>query len=110
MHRVDRAIGGCGSRGRPQSRISDAEADLLAFHVGGVKSEGGEVCIAVGFGPVANQKCAEEDDRHRCIDRPALPLILDHAAEGMSERRRNQQDVQHFKKVADGGRVFIGDG
>ena len=59
---------------------------LLAFHVGGVKSEGGEVCIAVGFGPVANQKCDEEDDRHRCIDRPALPLILDHAAEGMSER------------------------
>ena len=41
---------------------------------------------------------------------PPLSLVSDHLAEGDTERRRYQEDRQHFKKIGESGRVFEGMG
>ena len=96
VHGIDGAVRGSRGRHRPQRRIGDAEAHLLAFHVGGIEPERGKVRVAGGLGPVGDGDAGEEDHRHGSIERPALALVLDHAAEGVRERRRDQQDVEHL--------------
>ena len=109
MHRIDRAIRGIGGRNRPQARIGEAEADLLALHIGGIEPERGELRVAGAFRPVTNNDTGQEQDRHDHVKRPALTLILDHASESVGERRRDQKDVEHFKEVAERRRILIRD-
>ena len=58
---VDGAVGR-GRRGdRPQARIGDAEADLLALHVAAGSSPSAAKCVVAGaFGPVANHEPARK--------------------------------------------------
>ena len=110
MHGIDRAVRGGGGGHRPQARIGDAEADLLAFHVGGIEPERGEVADCRSLPPSRRQRRpAKKDDRHGGIERPALPLVLDHAAEGVGERRRDEQDVDHLQEIAERRRVLVRD-
>ena len=56
VHGVDGAVRGRGGRHRPQARIGDAEADLLAFHVGRIEPERGEVRIAARLRPSSRRR------------------------------------------------------
>ena len=47
-----------------------------------------------------------EDHQHRRQDRPALPRVADHHAERVAQRRRDQQDRQHFQEVGQRRRVL----
>ena len=108
VHGIDGAVR-CGSGGhRPEAGIGKAEADLLAFHVGRIEAKRGEVRIARAFRPVGDQHAREEHDRHGGVERPALPLVLHHTAEGVGQRRRDQQDVKHLDEVAERRRVLVG--
>ena len=107
VHGVDRAVGGGRGRHRPQAGIGDAEANLLAFHVGGIDAERGEIGVAGGFRPIGHGEEGDEDDRHHRIERPALARVLDHAAEGVGERGRDQQDEQHLDEIAERRRVLV---
>ena len=110
VHRVDRAVGGRGGRHRPQARVGNAEPDLLAFHVGGIEPERGELRIARALRPVDKRDAGEEHDRHGGVERPALPLVLDHATESVRQRRRDQQNVEHLDEIAQRRRVLVRDG
>ena len=108
VHGIHGAVRGVGGGHRPQAGIGDAEADLLAFHVGGIDAERGEVRIARALRPVGDQHACQEHDRHGGVERPALPLVLDHPSEGVGQRGRDQQDVEHLEEVAERRRILVG--
>ena len=98
VHRVDRAVRGGGRRRRPERRVGDAEADLLAFHVAArlrARSPSGRRRAPRGAGCRA---CSAHDAQRRAAatkmtiiaarTRPALARVADHLAEGVAERRR----------------------
>jgi ribosomal protein S15P/S13E len=52
------------------------------------------------------QQQHDEHDRHRGQHRPALARVADHLAEGVAQRRRDQQDRQHLQEVGQRRRVL----
>ena len=82
----------------------------LPSMLAGIEAERGEVRIAVRLRPSSRRHAGEEDDRHGGVERPALPLVLDHPAEGVGQRGRDQQDEEHLEEVAERRRVLVGDG
>ena len=106
VHRVDRAVRGGRRRRRPQRRVGDAEADLLAFHVAAGlqrRSPSGRRRAPARAGlprlsaHAASASSGDEDDRHRGQQRPALPRVADHLAERVAQRGRDQQDREQSR-------------
>ena len=116
MHRVDRAAGRIGCHRREQSRIGDAEAHLLAFHIaaglqGGrrlVDVERGKSRIARCLANIDGRDAGDEEKTHDREDRPALALIADHAAEDIGQRRADREDQDHLNQIGQRVRVFEG--
>ena len=52
----------------------------------------------------------DEEHRHRRPERPALPGVADHLAEGVDEPGRNGEDGQHLEEVGQRVRVLVGMG
>ena len=48
----------------------------------------------------------DEDEQHGREQRPALAAVADHRAEGVAERRGDQQDRQHLEEVRERRRVL----
>ncbi len=71
-----------------------------------IRAEPGEHRVARALADVGCDKKRHEDERHRGEQRPALPRVADHLAEGVAERRADQQDRQHLEKVRERRRVF----
>ena len=84
-----------------RARQRDAEADLLALHVAGrrIDAEGRKRRVGLRLGPVGDGDAGDEQHHHRREDRPALPLVADHPAEGVGERRADGEDRQHLDEV-----------
>ena len=76
-----------------------AEADLLALHVAAGQPERIEAGRALGFGPVAERDAGDEEHAHHGEDGPALPLVADHAAEDVGQRRADREDRDHLHEV-----------
>ena len=117
MHRIDRAAR-VGSDGREERRRGYPEADLLAFHVAprlqsarrGIDVERGEGRIAARFGPIDGHHTDKEQDTHHGKDRPALALVVHHAAEHVGQPRGDPDQQQHLNEVGEGCRVLVGMG
>ena len=92
-----------------KSAEGDAEAHLLALHVArrGVDAERRESRIGLRFRPVADGHADNEQDAHGGENGPALPFIADHAPEDVGQRRADDEDQQHLRQVAEGGRVLV---
>ncbi len=81
---------------------------FLAFHIAAqigicrdlVNIERGQCWIACLFRGINGTQQHDKDQRHCRQHRPSLPRIAHHLAEGVAQRRRNQQNRQHFNKVA----------
>ena len=56
-------------------------------------------------GPFRHRVSTQEQDAHRGKDRPALPLVADHAAEDVGQRRADGEDRQRTYQVI--GQVFF---
>ena len=116
MHGIDRAVRGVGGGGRPERRVGDAEANLLAFHVAAglqiarrlIDLEGGEGGIPLGLGPVASRESREKQDTHCREECPSLALVADHPTEGVGQRRADREDRPHLDEVADRIRILEG--
>ena len=108
MHGVDRAVRGIGGRNCPQARIGYAEANLLALHIGWIEPERSKLRVAGRFWPVAEENARQEQDRHDGVERPALALVFDHAAERVGQRSRDQQDIDDLEEIAERRRVLVG--
>ena len=63
--------------------------------------------IALLLAVLDHQQQRHEQDRHRGEHRPALARVPDHAAEGVGERRRDEQDRQHLQQVRQRGRILV---
>ena len=63
-----------------------------------IEPKRGEVRVARPFRPIANDHKGEEDDPSR-RDRPALALVLDHAAEDVRQRGADQQDLEDLEEI-----------
>ena len=97
VHRVHRAARGVGGDGGEQPRLGDAEARLLAFHVAAglrgadalVDAQRGELRVALLLEAHRGDRADREHQVHRDQHRPALALVLHHAAEdqGTAPRR-----------------------
>ncbi len=114
MHGVDRAATGvCGDVGEERG-LADAEAHLLAFHVAAglhgrrelIDAKVGQRRIARLFCGGADEQQGHEDDQHCGQEGPALAAIADHASKCVAERRRNQQERQHFEEIRQRRRVL----
>jgi hypothetical protein len=70
------------------------------------KAEGMHQRIAGSFRPVGDADADQEQHEHAGEDRPALPLIADHAAEDVGERCTDREDRHHLDQVGDRVRVF----
>ena len=105
VHRIDRAVRGRSRGRRPQRRIDDAEARLLALHVAAglqcadrlVGARLRKERVARLLGRHADREQRDEHDGHRGEQRPALAGVADHPAERVAERRRNEQDRAAFR-------------
>jgi hypothetical protein len=106
---------GVGRR-RPERRIGDPEADLLAFHVAArlqrgrllVGAEPGQGGVARLLGGDRTDQERDEDHEHGGEHRPALARIAHHAAEGVAERRGDRQDREQLEEVGQGRRILEG--
>ena len=58
--------------------------------------------VAGGLGPVGDGHAGEEDHGHGGEDRPALPLVPDHAAEGVGQRRGDGRMESIWRKLVSG--------
>ena len=114
VHAVDAAARGVGGDGGVQGRVGDAEPDLLALHVAaGLGRRGRDVDapgrvdrVAPRLGPVGGGDAGEEQDVHRRPQRPAVRLLLHHAAEGPGEPGRDEEDLEHLQEVGQRRRVL----
>src|SRR4029077_5943242 len=99
MHRIDRTAGGiCCDRGEKR-RTEDPEPDLLALHVAAGNAETLVDWISIRLCPPAQQDAADKQGHHRCPHGPTVLLILNHAAEVVSESGANGEDRQHLEKI-----------
>ena len=55
--------------------------------------------IARRFRPPAQQHAAEKQGDHRCPNRPAVLLVLDHSAEVISEPAADREDREHLQEI-----------
>ena len=96
---VDRAARGDGRDRRPQRRVGDAEARLLALEV--AAGDAGRVLgdRAVGLGGVDDRDADREQREHRRVERPALAAAAHHAPERGRQPRRDDHDQQHLDEV-----------
>ena len=62
--------------------------------------------VAVRLGPVADRDAGDEQHAHHGEDRPALPLVADHAAEHVGQRRADREDREHLHEVRQRRRVL----
>ena len=61
---------------------------------------------AVGFGPIGDGDAGNKQHAHDGEDRPALPLIADHAAEHVGQRRADREDRQHLHEIGQRRRIL----
>ena len=81
--------------------VENPEADFLALHVA-VRSGDAEMMmdgIAGRFRPPAKHHAAEKQRQHRRPHRPAVVLVLDHAAEVVSQPAADGEDRQHLDEI-----------
>ena len=57
---------------------------------------------------VANEYADQEHDREGCENRPPLPCISDHLAEGVCQGSRNHEDQEHLQQIAERSRILEG--
>ena len=65
-----------------------------------------EMRIAGLLGRVAAERQGHEDHEHRDQQGPALPRVADHPAEGVAQRRRDQQDGQQLQEIRQRRRIL----
>ena len=65
---------------------------------------------AVLLGDVDDADADDEHHHHRRVERPALAPVADHAAEGVGEGGRDDQDQQQLDEVGEAARVLERDG
>ena len=114
MHRVDRPAG-VGGDGCEERRRGDAEPDFLALHVAAGLEPAGrsidvESCeggIGARLRPIDGRHAESEEDAHRGEERPALALVLDHAAEHIGEPRGDDYEQQHLDEVAERRGILV---
>ena len=71
-----------------------------------IRAEPGEHRVARALADVGCDEKRDEDERHRGEQRPALPRVADHLAEGVAERRADQQDRQQSPESSTSGVGF----
>ncbi len=106
VHGVDRAARGRRGDDGEQGGGGDAEAHLLAFHVAAVDAERVQERVARRLARVGDDDAGAEQHRHGAEDRPALPLVADHPAEDVGQRRAEREDGDHLHEVAEGRGVL----
>jgi hypothetical protein len=87
---------------------------MVALHVAaGLSGSGsslnphlGQDRIALLLKSVTDKHPDKEHDSEGREDRPALPGVPDHPAEGVCQCRRNYQKQPHLEQVGDGIRIF----
>src|SRR4029077_9557546 len=99
MHRIDCAAGCVRGDGGEKRRIEDPEPDLLSLHVAASNAETLVDWITIRLCPPAQQDAADKQGHHRCPHGPTVLLILNHAAEVVSESGANREDRQHLDKI-----------
>jgi hypothetical protein len=113
---VHRAATGVGGNHREKRRVGNAEARLLAFHVAaGLRVRGGrlnphlsQIGISGRLRTVSHKHARQEQHAHGGEERPALPRVLHHFAEGVSQPGGNDKDVEHLQEVRKGSGVLEG--
>ena len=115
VHGIDRAARRRRGDHREQTGSVDAEAQLFALHIaarlqrglGLVNTQRQQQRVARLFGGGDNHHGGDKHQRHGGQHGPALARIANHPAKGKAQGRRNQEDRQHLKEIAQGGGVFI---
>ena len=63
--------------------------------------------VAGRLPPSSRRRAGEEHDRHGGVDRPALPLVLDHAPERVGERGRRSAGCRASQEIAERRRILV---
>src|ERR1700674_1148331 len=106
MYSIDRAATRIGGDGRKQRRVGDAKADFLALHVSARLESTGTLVnsvqerVASCFAQISRRNTAQEENRHRRPDRPAVALRSGHSPQGVSETCRDGEDRQPLQPGA----------
>ena len=117
-HGVDAPVGGRRCDSGPKDGIRNPEPHILALHVPpGLEGTGGLIDVHLLKGRIArllteqaNAGQWDQDCHHGGKQRPSLPPVAEHSAEGDAKRRRDQKDGDHFHKVRQRSRVLQGMG
>ncbi len=114
VHGVHRTTGSTCGDGGEQRGVDDAEARLLAFHIAAglcdgsvlIHAQGGKGGVALLFRIFSHGEETDEQNGHGHEDGPALTRITHHAAEGVAQRRRNQEHRYHCQKIGERCGIF----
>jgi hypothetical protein len=101
VHRIDRPARGVGRHGGEQGGIKNAEPHLFAFHVPAARGDTELLMdwIARRFRVPAQKSAGQEQNHHRCPDRPSMSGALDHPAEVIGQPAADGENREHLEKI-----------
>ena len=108
MHAVHATVRQACRDCRIEGRHGLAKTNFLAFHVAQrrINTQFCQDRIALCFRPVDDGHTGDQKNGHRRDQRPALPAITDHLAEGVDQRGRDRQHGEDVEIVRPGRRVL----